>query len=195
MIDRIKAPQKVDKSKFIGETDGLEVKYGLPKKVTYCKLCVISNQRPNSAVEYTHTKNTKKSTIHFDENGICDACNFAIQKKSVIDWESRENELRELCDRHRSKDGTYDCIIPGSGGKDSFYASHIMRTKYDMHPLTVTWAPHIYTDWGWKNFQSWIHAGHDNFLVTPNGRVHRLLTRLAVDNLFHPFQALSLIHI
>ena len=28
-------------------------------------------------------------------------------------------------------------------------------------PLTVTWAPHIYTEWGWKNFQSWIHAGHD----------------------------------
>ena len=83
MIDRIKAPQKVDKSKFIGETDGLEVKYGLPKKVTYCKLCVISNQRPNSAVEYTHTKNTKKSTIHFDENGICDACNFAIQKNQL----------------------------------------------------------------------------------------------------------------
>ncbi len=43
MIDRIKAPQKVDKSKFTGETDDLEVKYGLPKKVTYCKLCVISN--------------------------------------------------------------------------------------------------------------------------------------------------------
>ena len=58
-----------------------------------------------------------------------------------------------------------------------------------MHPLTVTWAPHIYTDWGWRNFQSWIHAGHDNFLMTPNGRVHRLLTRLAVDHLFHPFQA------
>jgi N-acetyl sugar amidotransferase len=57
-----------------------------------------------------------------------------------------------------------------------------------MHPLTVTWAPHIYTDWGWKNFQSWVHAGFDNYLHTPNGRVHRLLTRLAVENLFHPFQ-------
>jgi N-acetyl sugar amidotransferase len=79
--------------------------------------------------------------------------------------------------------------LPGSGGKDSFYASHILRNKYGMHPLTVTWAPHIYTDWGWKNFQSWIHAGHDNLLMTPNGRVHRLLTRLAVDLLFHPFQA------
>jgi N-acetyl sugar amidotransferase len=58
-----------------------------------------------------------------------------------------------------------------------------------MHPLTVTWAPHVYTEWGWRNFQAWIHAGFDNFLCTPNGRVHRLLTRLAVENLFHPFQA------
>ncbi len=57
-----------------------------------------------------------------------------------------------------------------------------------MHPLTVTWAPHIYTDWGWHNFQSWIHAGFDNILITPNGKDHRLLTRLAVENLFHPFQ-------
>jgi N-acetyl sugar amidotransferase len=57
-----------------------------------------------------------------------------------------------------------------------------------MHPLTVTWAPHIHTDWGWKNFQAWIHAGFDNYLCTPNGRVHRLLTRLALENLFHPFQ-------
>jgi len=58
-----------------------------------------------------------------------------------------------------------------------------------MHPLTVTWAPHIYTEWGWKNFQSWIHAGHDNYLMTPNARVHRLLTRLSTELLFHPFQA------
>jgi N-acetyl sugar amidotransferase len=52
----------------------------------------------------------------------------------------------------------------------------------------VTWAPHMYTDWGWRNFQSWLHAGFDNILHTPNGRVHRLLTRLAVENLYHPFQ-------
>jgi hypothetical protein len=56
-------------------------------------------------------------------------------------------------------------------------------------PVDGDWAPHVYTEWGWKNFQSWLHAGFDNYLMTPNGRVHRLLTRLAVDNLFHPFQA------
>ena len=57
-----------------------------------------------------------------------------------------------------------------------------------MNPLTVTWAPHIYTDWGWRNFKKWIHSGMDNYLMTPNGKVHRLLTRLSTDILFHPFQ-------
>jgi N-acetyl sugar amidotransferase len=57
-----------------------------------------------------------------------------------------------------------------------------------MNPLTVTWAPHLYTDWGWQNFQAWMHAGYDNLLMTPNGRVHRLLTRLATEKLLHPFQ-------
>ena len=59
-----------------------------------------------------------------------------------------------------------------------------------MNPLTVTWAPNIYTDWGYKNFQSWIHAGFDNILVTPNGIVHRLLTRLSVEKLFIHFNHL-----
>jgi N-acetyl sugar amidotransferase len=165
-----------------------EAKYGLPRYVGFCKKCVISNQRPNSAVEYAHTKDSKKSTINFDAEGVCDACRLAEQKHGKIDWAEREKQLMELCDRHRSKDGSYDCVVPGSGGKDSFYAAHLLKYKYGMHPLTVTWAPHVYTPWGWNNFQSWIHAGFDNFLCTPNGRIHRLITRLAVENLFHPFQ-------
>ena len=187
-MDRILAPVEIDKSQYLGNVVDLEAKYGLPADVQFCKSCVISNQRPNSAVEYNHTKDSKKTTINFDDEGICDACRFAERKASGINWDDRDEELRELLDRHRSTDGSYDCLVPGSGGKDSFYASHILRTKYGMHPLTVTWSPHIYTEWGWRNFQRWIHAGHDNYLMTPNGRVHRLLTRLAVDNLFHPFQ-------
>jgi N-acetyl sugar amidotransferase len=149
---------------------------------------VMSNQRPNSAVEFKHTAKSKKETIQFDHQGICDACRVTEDKNTTVDWESREQELRELCDRHRREDGRYDCVLPGSGGKDSFYASHIIKNKYGMHPLTVTWAPHIYTEWGWRNFQRWIGAGFDNYLMTPNTRVHRLLTRLATDNLLHPFQ-------
>lgn len=188
-MERIASPRAVDTTLYAPDVVNPGTMYGLPRDVAFCKRCVISNQRPNSAVEYTHTKASKKKTIHFDEEGICDACRFAERKNNVIDWQERERALIEVCNKHRSKDGNYDCIVPGSGGKDSFYASHILRTKYGMHPLTVTWAPHIYTEWGWKNFQSWIHAGHDNLLMTPSGRVHRLLTRLAVDLLFHPFQA------
>ncbi len=188
-MKKIQYPNEVDLNLFAKDRTNLEVFYGLPSAVTFCKKCVISNQRPNSAVEYKHTKESKKSTIHFDEHGICDACNFAERKINVIDWDEREKQLIELCNKHRKNDGSYDCIVPGSGGKDSFYASHILKTKYGMHPLTVTWAPHVYTEWGWSNFQSWIHAGHDNFLMTPNGRVHRLLTRLSTELLFHPFQA------
>ncbi|HIJ94492.1 MAG TPA: N-acetyl sugar amidotransferase [Desulfuromonadales bacterium] len=181
-------PPPVDVARFNAEGGSLEAKYGLPNEVKFCTKCVISNQRPNSAVEYEHTKASKKQTINFDEHGVCDACKVTEQKKGTIDWNDRERELKELCDRYRSKDGSYDCLVPGSGGKDSFFQSHVLKYKYGMHPLTVTWAPHVYTEWGWKNFQAWLHAGFDNFLCTPNGRVHRLVTRLAVENLFHPFQ-------
>lgn len=179
-------------SEFNKPEDHLTAKFGLPMNVFFCKKCIISNQRPNSAVEYKHTKDTKKSTIEFDKEGVCDACHQAEKKKNNIDWGIRERELIELCDKYRRNDGRYDCIVPGSGGKDSFFAAHMLKHKYNMHPLTVTWAPHIYTDWGWKNFQSWMHAGFDNYLMTPNGLVHRLLTRLSVENLFHPFQPFML---
>jgi N-acetyl sugar amidotransferase len=181
-------PSKINLKPFINNEGPHEAKYGLPEKVLYCKKCVISNQRPNSAVEYKHKKKNIKKTINFDENGICDACNMSEKKNKEINWQEREKMLIDLCNKHRSIDGSYDCLLPGSGGKDSFYASHILKEKYGMHPLTVTWAPHAYTEWGWQNFQSWIHAGFDNYLMTPNAKVHRLLTRLAVDNLLHPFQ-------
>ncbi len=173
--------------KFDQPADQLEAKYGLPRDIEFCKKCVISNQRPNSAVEFKHTAASKKATINL-EDGICDACRIAEQKKATINWDDRERELMGLCDRYRKSDGSYDCLVPGSGGKDSFYQSHILKYKYGMNPLTVTWAPHMYTEWGWKNFQAWIGAGFDNYLMTPNTRMHRLMTRLAVENLFHPFQ-------
>lgn len=186
-MEIIPYPRAFDRTPFDAGDAPREAKYGLPSQVVFCRRCVISNQRPNSSIEFYHTRESRKQAIHFDEEGICDACRTA-EKKPQIDWQARDGALRELCDRHRRQDGAYDCLVPGSGGKDSFYAAHVLKYRYGMHPLTVTWAPHIHTDWGWRNFQSWIHAGFDNLLLTPNGRVHRLLTRLAVENLFHPFQ-------
>ena len=168
--------------------ENLEAYYGLPREVKYCRKCVISNQRPSSTVEFKHTKDSKKRTIEFDEEGVCSACRYSEHKRTGIDWGKREKELLALLDKHRRDDGAYDVIVPGSGGKDSFYAAHVLKYKYGMHPLTITWAPHIYTEYGWKNQINWITSGFDNHLVTPNGKVHRLLTKLAFKNLLHPFQ-------
>src|SRR3990167_2852260 len=98
--------------------NSVKTKFGLPENVEFCQLCVMSNQRPISAIELQHTNNSKKTTLHF-KDGICDAC-----------------------------------LVPGSGGKDSFYAAHILKYKYGMTPLTVTWAPNVYTSWGQHNFNA-----------------------------------------
>lgn len=165
----------------------LEAYYGLPPQVEFCRRCTISNQRPSSVVEFKAAQSDRKATIHFDQQGICSACRYA-EIKETIDWEARDRELRELCDKYRSRNGSYDCVVPGSGGKDSAFTSHILKYKYGMNPLTVTWAPHLYSEIGWRNFQKWIHSGFDNVLFTPNGRLHALLTRFAFENLVHPFQ-------
>ena len=163
--------------------------YGLPEQVKFCTKCVMSNQRPSSAIEFQNNINVKKQTISFDEEGVCDACRYAEKKNKEVDWEKRERELIQLLDRYRSRTGAYDVLVPGSGGKDSVYASHILMHKYGMRPLTVTWSPHLYSDVGWRNFQNWLHVGgFDNYLFTPNGVAHRKLTELAFKNLLHPFQ-------
>ncbi len=167
----------------------LKAFYGLPEEVLFCKHCVISNQRPSSTVEFKHTKNEKKATIGFGEDGVCDACRYHEVKAKQIDWDKRERSLIALLDKHRRSDGGYDIVVPGSGGKDSAYTAHVLKYKYGMNPLTVTWAPHKYTEIGWKNFENWLHVGGlDNILFTPNGRLHRYLTRQAFLNLLHPFQ-------
>jgi N-acetyl sugar amidotransferase len=180
--------KKINKDLFRKDNKSPEALYGLPVKIKFCKLCVISNQRPNSTVEYKNKANkSKKKTISFDEDRICDACKANALKKD-IDWTSREKELEELCNKYRKNNGEYDCIVPGSGGKDSAYASWILKYKFGMHPLTVTWAPNLYTDWGRENFEKWIGGGFDNQLYTPNIKTHRILTRIATENLLHPFQ-------
>ena len=157
----------------MNKKNNITEKYNLPSTVKFCKRCVTSNQRPR---------------IVFDDKGICSACRFAEHKKNGINWKDREKKLSELCDSHRSTDGSYDVIVPGSGGKDSNYVAHMLKEKYKMHPLVVTWAPHIYTEIGKKNLTSFIDSGFDNILITPNGAIHRKLTKAAFIEMGDPFQ-------
>ena len=168
-----------------------EAYYGLPNNVIFCTKCVMSNQRPTSAVEFKHTKESKKTTMNFDDDGICDACRTA-EIKDNIDWGMREEELVKLLDKHRKNDGSYDCLVPGSGGKDSAYQAHVLKYKYKMNPLTVTWPPILYTDYGLKNWRNWLDSGFDNISFYRNGKVMKLLTRLSIENLLHPFQTFIL---
>lgn len=170
-------------------TKKLDAYFGLPDKVRFCKKCVISNQRPSSTIEFKSTKKDVKKVINFTEDGVCSACKYHSEKENRIDWKDRDEKLRRLLAQFRSNNGSYDVIVPGSGGKDSAYTSHILKYKYGMNPLTVTWAPHLYTDIGWKNMQQWMHTGGlDNILYTPNGLLHKEMTRNAFHNLLHPFQ-------
>ena len=62
---------------------------------------VISNQRPASAIEFKQNQNTKKKTTKI-VNEVCDPCKYHEYKNS-IDWKDREKQLKELCDKYRSK--------------------------------------------------------------------------------------------
>jgi len=175
----------------MNDTKKLEAYYGLPQDVIFCNKCVMTNQRPASAIEFKHTRDSKKTSMNIDEEGVCDACRNAEQKDN-INWEEREKELLKLLDKYRRNDGHYDCLVPGSGGKDSAYQSHVLKYKYGMNPLTITWPPILYTDYGYKNWKNWIDSGFDNISFNRNGEVMKLLTKLSIENLLHPFQTFIL---
>ncbi len=148
-------------------------RYNLPREVRFCKRCTVSNQRPR---------------ITFDQNGVCSACTFAEFKRTKIDWAAREQELVELCNRHRKDNGDYDIIVPCSGGKDGGFVAHQLKYRYGMNPLAVTWAPLSPTEIGRRNLDAFIRSGFDSVLGTPNGKTTRKLTSLAFQHVGDPFQ-------
>ena len=65
--------------------------YNLPKKVIFCKKCVLSNQRPR---------------IKFID-GVCSAC-IHHEKKPKVNWEEKSEELEVILEKYRSKKGEWD---------------------------------------------------------------------------------------
>tara|TARA_B100001057_G_scaffold495612_1_gene595076 strand:- start:1566 stop:2729 length:1164 start_codon:yes stop_codon:yes gene_type:complete len=148
--------------------------YNLPKKILFCKKCVISNQRPR---------------ITFNKQGVCSACQFAIFKRRKINWKKREEELLRLLDKHRSKTNKNDIIVPCSGGKDGSWVAHQLKFKYGMNPLCVTWSPIIPSKIGKINLKNFINYGKfDHILGKPEPKTLRKLTSLSLNLMGEPFQ-------
>ena len=89
------------------------------KEIIFCKKCVESNQRFMGSIQHADTKNSVRQRTNF-ENGICGACKYFEEKKK-INWNNREDELKDILEKYRKNDGNYDVLIPGSGGKDSIF--------------------------------------------------------------------------
>ena len=89
--------------------------------LTYCVRCVMPSTKPD---------------LFIDEQGVCNACR-AYENRANVDWDLRKKELHSITDKYKSKTGSWDCIIPVSGGKDSTFQV-IKVLQLGLNPLCVT---------------------------------------------------------
>ena len=62
-----------------------------------------------------------KPGVTLDKNGLCNACR-STKIKDKIDWDKRKKQLDKIILNIKQKEYPfYDCIVPVSGGKDSWY--------------------------------------------------------------------------
>ncbi len=133
----------------------------------YCKRCVY----PEIAVN-----------LYMNDDGICAACRTeeAFQKLSADFWDSRKKKFEKLLDEMVPKaKSNYDCIIPVSGGKDSYYQTHKIVTEYGLKPLLVTYHGNNYLPEGDYNRDRMRHAfDADHLVFGPSVEVLKKLNRL-----------------
>ena len=107
------------------------------KNVIYCKKCLYTSSHPFG--------------ITFDEKGICSGCQVHEEKNS-LDWDNRLDELKNLTNKYKSKTKkNYDCIVPISGGSDSYFIVHIVKNILRLNPLLVCNNKYFNTEIGIKN--------------------------------------------
>jgi N-acetyl sugar amidotransferase len=103
----------------------------------YCKRCLYPENHPLNIV--------------FDEKGVCSGCRVH-EEKEKLDWNVREEKLRLILSGYKNKSGNnYDCIIPVSGARDSYFIVHTVKNVYGMNPLLVTYNKHYNTELGIRN--------------------------------------------
>jgi hypothetical protein len=85
--------------------------------------------------------------IVYDEHGVCNYCN----NYKIKNQPKPNEELMNLIEPYRSKEGKPDCIVPFSGGRDSTYSLHIIKTKLGLNPIAFTYDWGMVTDLGRRN--------------------------------------------
>ena len=124
--------------------------------------------------------------ISFDDRGLCNACVWA-EKKQDLDWAEREAKLEQLLNLYRRSDGSFDCIVPVSGGKDGSYVAHTLKTKWGMNPLSVTIKPPLPTELGEANLQAFIASGFPHIAVRPDPEAMRTLNTRGLIDMGFPY--------
>lgn len=119
--------------------------------------------------------------MNFDAMGMCPSCRSS-EEKMRIDWEQRERDLARMLGREKEISGSnYDCILPISGGKDSFFQAHVLVKKYGLKPLAVTFSHNWFSETGFYNLQRCLEVFDlDQVQFTPS---RRLVNRLARKSL------------
>lgn len=129
-----------------------------------CKRCLYTSQHP--------------LYLTFDEEGICSGCRIH-EEKDVLDWAERGEKLRSILNSYRNLSGNnYDCIIPVSGARDSYFIVHVIKNIYGMNPLLVTYNKHYNTATGIRNLANLrIRFDCDIMTLTVNPEIVKKITR------------------
>ncbi len=115
----------------------------------------------------------------FDEKGVCTGCRVG-EKKKEIDWTKAGEKFKEVAEKYCSRDGkNYDCIIPVSGGKDSYFQTHYVTKVLGLRPLLVTYHGNNYTEEGERNLARMRHVfGVDHIIFRPSEEMLIKMNRL-----------------
>lgn len=127
----------------------------------WCSNCLAMSTRPR---------------IKFDELGRCNACQWTERKKT-FDWSARFDQLGDLLDSYRRRDGRFDVLVPVSGGKDGSYVSYNLKHKFGMNPLCVTVTPPLPLPLGEENLRNFVQSGFNHLSVNVHSEVLRKLDR------------------
>jgi N-acetyl sugar amidotransferase len=116
--------------------------------------------------------------LTFDEEGVCSGCRVH-EEKDILNWNYQASKLAGILENYRSRSGkNYDCIIPVSGARDSYFIVHTIKNIFGMNPLLVTYNKHYNTAVGIRNIANLrIRFDCDIITLTVNPETVKSITR------------------